>query len=86
MIIVEKKTGEENSITQVNAFDPSSLYAFIAYWEDLPTYESFYYYYLLLPRVGLEKDDVITRQKLERKRGAAATYAAGNVKFAKDDL
>ena len=48
--------------------------------------ESFYDYYQLLPRVGLEKDDVITRQKWEGKRGAAAAYAAGNAKFAKDDL
>ena len=46
----KKKTGDEISTTQVNALDRPSIYAFIAYWGDQPTYES---YYQLLSRVGL---------------------------------
>ena len=72
---------KEISTTQVNALDHSSVYAFIAYYEDRPTYESCYQ---LLPRVGLVKDDGITRQKMGRKRRAAAAYAMQ--KFAKGDL
>ena len=55
--IVHEKKRQVNALDLVSTlyntskcFGPSLLYAFIAYWGDQPTYES---YYQLLYRVGL---------------------------------